>query len=128
MAFTDRPVVVHAAALADEQLDASPLAPDQLLGDAPDVRVLPLHDAGDLLVGVWQHGTGTSTDVEADELFVVLSGRATIEFDGDPSATIECGTGDVVLLPAGARTRWTVHETLRKVYVIRTSADVGSAS
>lgn len=117
MAFTDRPLVIHAAALADADLDESPLRADQVVGAAPDVRVLPLHDTDDLLVGVWQHGEGASTDVEADEVFVVLGGRATIEFDGgDP---IDCAQGDVVMLPAGARTRWTVHETLRKVYVIR---------
>jgi uncharacterized cupin superfamily protein len=29
------------------------------------------------------------------------------------------GPGDIGLLPAGARTTWTVHETLRKVYVVR---------
>lgn len=122
MAFTDRPLVVRAAAIADADLDESPLAPDQLLGDAPEVRVLPLHESDDLLVGVWQHGVGESTDVEADEVFVVLSGRATIEFDDAESidcGPIDCGPGDVVMLPAGARTRWTVHETLRKIYVIR---------
>ena len=30
----------------------------------------------------------------------------------------EVGPGDVCVLPAGAETRWTVHETLTKVYVI----------
>jgi len=59
-----------------------------------------------------------SRDVEADEAFVVLTGRATIEVEGGP--TLEVGPGDLGLLPAGARTTWTVHETLRKVYVIRT--------
>ena len=58
-----------------------------------------------------------STDVEADEVFVVLSGRATVEVVDGP--TLEIGPGDVGLLPAGARTTWTVHETLRKVYVVR---------
>jgi uncharacterized cupin superfamily protein len=84
---------------------------------APEVRALALHDSDDLAVGVWQHSTGVSTDVEADEVFVVLSGRATVEVADGP--TLEVGPGDVGLLPAGARTTWTVHETLRKVYVVR---------
>jgi uncharacterized cupin superfamily protein len=42
------------------------------------------------------------------------TGRATIAFaDG---RMLEVGPGDVVKLPEGARTVWTVHEPLRKVY------------
>ncbi|HSN06616.1 MAG TPA: cupin domain-containing protein [Candidatus Angelobacter sp.] len=115
--FTDVARVVRATALADRDLDADPLDPAQVVAGAPEVRVLPLHDGADLAVGVWQHSTGVSTDVESDEVFVVLKGRATIEVVDGP--TLEVGPGDVGLLPAGARTTWTVHETLRKVYVVR---------
>jgi uncharacterized cupin superfamily protein len=52
--------------------------------------------------------------MERDEIFVVLSGRATIETDD--GQRVEVGPGDVCLLPEGAKTTWTVHETLRKVY------------
>ena len=55
-------------------------------------------------------------DVEADELFVVVSGRATIEIEDGP--TLEVGPGDVCVLEEGARTVWTIHETLRKAYQI----------
>lgn len=115
--FTSEPRVVRAADLPDADLAADPLDPGQVLFGDPQVRVLPLHDAADLAIGVWQHGAGVSTDVEADEVFVVLRGRATIAVEGGP--TLEVGPGDVGLLPAGARTTWTVHETLRKVYVVR---------
>ena len=67
---------------------------------------------------------GTVTDVEQDELFVVLEGRATIEIDGGP--TLEVGPGDVCVLERGARTTWTVHEALRKVFQI-TLHDDGDA-
>lgn len=117
MSFTATARVVHAAALADAELEESPLAPEQVVEGSPVVRALALHDADDLGVGVWQHSAGVSTDVEADEVFIVLSGRATIEVDGGP--VLEVGPGDVGLLPAGARTRWTIHETLRKIYVVR---------
>jgi len=117
VSFTSEARVLRAAALADSELDASPLDPAQVVDGDPQVRVLGLHDADDLGVGVWQHGPGVSTDVEADEVFVVLSGRATVEVEGGP--VLEVGPGDVGLLPAGARTRWTVHETLRKIYVVR---------
>jgi hypothetical protein len=71
----------------------------------------------DLAIGIWQHSVGVSTDVETDELFVVLTGRATIRVDGGP--TLEVAAGDVVVLPEGAHTTWTILETLRKVYVAR---------
>ena len=115
--FTDVARVVRASALADSELEADALDPAQVVSGDPEVRVLALHDSDALAVGVWQHSTGVSTDVEADEIFVVLSGRATVEVADGP--TLELGPGDVGLLPAGARTTWTVHETLRKVYVVR---------
>ena len=115
--FTDVARVVRASALADSDLEVDDLDPAQVVSGDPEVRVLALHDSDALSVGVWQHSTGVSTDVEADEIFVVLAGRATVEVADGP--TLEIGAGDVGLLPAGARTTWTVHETLRKVYVVR---------
>jgi uncharacterized cupin superfamily protein len=115
--FSETARVVPAAALPDSDLEHAPLDPAQVLVGHPEVRVLALHDSAELAVGIWQHGVGVSTDIEADEVFVVLSGRATIEVEGGP--TLEVGPGDVGLYPAGTRTRWTVHETLRKVYVVR---------
>ena len=73
--------------------------------------------AGTLTTGVWQCTEGVVTDVEAEETFVVISGRATIEHDGSAH---EVGPGDVCVLPAGAETVWTIHETLTKVYVVYT--------
>ena len=115
--FTDVARVVRASSLADSELEVDPLDPAQVVSGDPEVRVLALHDSDALAVGVWQHSTGVSTDVEADEVFVVLSGRATVAVEDGP--TLEVGPGDVGLLPAGARTTWTVHETLRKIYVVR---------
>ena len=115
--FTDVARVVRASALADSELEVDAIDPAKVVSGDPEVRVLPLHDSDDLAIGVWQHSTGVSTDVEADEVFVVLSGRATVEVADGP--TLELGPGDVGLLPAGARTTWTVHETLRKIYVVR---------
>jgi uncharacterized protein len=115
--FTDVARVVRAAALPDSALLETPLDAAQVVAGTPEVRLLELHDAPDLGIGIWQHGAGTSTDTEADEVFVVLSGRATVVVQDGP--TLEIGPGDVGLLPAGARTTWTVHETLRKIYVVR---------
>jgi uncharacterized cupin superfamily protein len=115
--FSDVPRVIRAAALPDADLPVAPLDPDQVVSGEPEVRLLEIHDGDDLGIGVWQHGVGVSTDTEVDEVFVVLAGRATIEVEGGP--TLEVGPGDVGLYPAGTRTTWTVHEPLRKIYVVR---------
>ncbi len=109
--------VVRAASLADQELTDDPLPVDQVVTGDPRVAVHELAEDDAVAVGVWQHTAGTSTDVESDEVFVVLRGRATIEVAGGP--TLQVGPGDVGMLAAGARTTWTVHEDLRKVYVVR---------
>ena len=106
--------VVPAASL---ELTPDPLDPSQVVSGNPQVSTHELLDSESLAVGVWQHTAGVSTDVEVDELFVVLRGRATIEVAGGP--TLEVGPGDVGVLEAGAETTWTVHEDLRKIYIIR---------
>ena len=51
-----------------------------------------------------------------EQAIVVVSGRATIAFaDG---RVVEAGPGDALALRAGDRTTWTVHERLRKVYLV----------
>lgn len=89
---------------------------DQVRSGAPATRYVELDEAG-RTIGVWEHTTGISTDVEADEVFVVLAGDATLEFDHPALAAIELRPGSIVRLEAGMRTVWTVRETLRKVYV-----------
>ena len=96
-------------------LPVTPLGPDQILAGAPVVRTLEVAEDDAVSVGLWEHSVGTSSDVEADEVFVVLSGRATVRIEGGP--TLELGPGDVGTLAGGARTVWTVHEDLRKVFV-----------
>lgn len=109
--------VVPAAALPGSQLTSAPLEPAQLVAGTPDVRQLPIAQDDAVSVGIWEHTVGVSTDVEADECFVVLSGRATVQVEGGP--TLKVGPGDVGTLTAGARTTWTVHEDLRKIYIVR---------
>ena len=92
-------------------------APDAGLADDPDgtTRWVALEETGAGEVGIWEIDPGTATDVESDEVFVVLSGRATVSVGGWPDVTV--GPGDVVRLRAGAATTWVVAERLRKVYL-----------
>lgn len=98
------------------ELEPWPLEPDQIVAGDPQVsgRVLDTSTDGRVERGIWSHTPGVSRDTESDEIFVVLTGRATIEVEGGP--TLELGPGDVGLLHAGDRTVWRVHEPLRKIY------------
>jgi uncharacterized cupin superfamily protein len=100
-----------AISAADLELTLEPV-PDS----SAHTAVHTLTEFGGLEIGVWEMTPGVMTDVEADEVFVVLSGAATVEF-ADGTAPLTLGPGDVARLAAGTETVWTVTEALRKVYL-----------
>ena len=106
--------IVHAASV---DLEHVPVEPDQVVAGAPTTGHLVLDDDGSRTVGVWEMSVGAMRDVEADEIFVVLAGAATVEFEHPTLAPIVLAPGSAVRLEAGMRTVWTVRQTLRKLYV-----------
>jgi len=105
-------------------LEHEPLPADQVIEGAPTTGLMVLVEGsaegqspgvGGPEIGVWEMTPGTATDVEVDEVFVVLAGRATLLMPGLDA--VELTPGSVVKLAAGMVTTWTVHETLRKLYV-----------
>jgi uncharacterized cupin superfamily protein len=66
-------------------------------------------------VGLWDAGPGSDTDVEVEEVFLVLAGGGTVTFED--GSVIDLVPGVVVRLHEGDRTRWDVTERLRKLYV-----------
>ena len=104
--------VIDGAALP---LAHQPVPADQVGAGAPTTGYAVVASGSPVEVGVWEHTTGTSTDVEVEEVFVVLSGRATVEVED--GSVLELRAGSIGVLAAGARTTWIVHEPLRKVYV-----------
>ena len=104
-------IAAAAAELADEPLD-----PEQVIAGDPRTSSYVLTESADgSETGVWRCTPGSFRDVEADEVFVVVEGRATIAWDG---GEIEVGPGDVCTLAPGTETVWTVHETLLKGFRI----------
>ncbi len=102
--------------LADVTVVHEPSHPDEVVAGSPTtgaVTVTTLDGLG-VEVGVWEMGVGAVRDVEAEEAFLVLGGRATIEAGG---VTFEVRQGDLVRLAEGTKTVWTVSEPLRKLYV-----------
>jgi len=96
-------------------VDLAPLHPDTVTAGSPTAGSRSLAAVAGATVGLWEMTQGAATDVEADEVFVVLSGSATVEFDD--GEVLELTPGVVVRLRAGDRTLWTVHTTLRKIYL-----------
>jgi uncharacterized protein len=111
--------------VADLDLEPAPLDPETILEGSPEVSELILDTSSDgrVVRGVWQITPGVVRDVEADELFVVLSGRAPVEIEGGP--TLELEPGAVGVLCAGDRAVWRIHETLRKVFQITETGEPG---
>jgi hypothetical protein len=104
--------------VVDLELEPAALDPETIVEGSPEVSELVLATSPDgrVVRGVWQITPGVVRDVEADELFVVVSGRATVEVEGGP--TLEVEPGVVGVLRAGDRALWRIHETLRKVFQI----------
>jgi uncharacterized cupin superfamily protein len=86
-----------------------------LTTDVLTAPLAPLATVGEAEVGLWGMEPGVDHDTEVDEVFVVLAGRGTVEFEDGEVVTLAPGVA--VRLRAGERTTWTVTETLRKVYV-----------
>lgn len=99
-------------------LELEPLPPEEVRSGAPLAGYSVLGRLGGsedaLEIGVWEMTEGAATDVEVDEVFVVLVGSATVVIEG-AAAPIELAPGSVVRLTTGMRTIWTVHERLRKL-------------
>jgi uncharacterized protein len=104
--------------VGEVELEPAALDPSAILEGSPEVSELVLATSPDgrVVRGVWQITPGVVQDVEADELFVVVSGRATVEVQGGP--TLELEPGVVGVLRAGDCAVWRIHETLRKVFQI----------
>ncbi|MFT2817231.1 cupin domain-containing protein [Leifsonia sp. A12D58] len=109
----DSSTLTTASALA---LEYTAVPDDQRAAGQPTTGYATLGEFNGSEIGVWEMTPGAMTDVEADEVFIVLSGAASVDFTGT-TESITLAPGDVGRLRAGQQTLWTVTETLRKVYV-----------
>lgn len=94
---------------------------DLRLEGEPSTGFIDVAVVGGATVGIWEMTAGSMRDIEADEVFVVVSGEATVELieeDGQVAQTIELRAGSLCRLKTGMRTRWHVPTVLRKVYVV----------
>lgn len=94
-----------------------PIDQDQVRSGSPRTRYSDVDETDQRTIGVWEHTAGVSTDVEVDEVFVVLAGSGTLTFEEPDLPSVDLRPGVIVRLTAGMRTVWTITETLRKVYI-----------
>ncbi|XDA98950.1 cupin domain-containing protein [Sulfitobacter sp. LCG007] len=73
-------------------------------------------------IGVWECTPGrfTADRTEAGEYCHIIAGKASVT-NADGSGTRDIGPGDLLVLPQGWKGAWTVHEHMRKLYVISAS-------
>ncbi|MGX5653357.1 cupin domain-containing protein [Geodermatophilus nigrescens] len=104
-----------AADVSTGSLTPLPLPPATVRAGDPAAAQRTLVRLGDTEVGVWELSEGTVTDVEDDEVFLVIAGAGSVTFSDGSAITLRPGTA--VRLVAGDRTVWTVQQRLRKLYL-----------
>lgn len=94
----------------------SPVPAEEVDYGSPRQGSVELGRLGNVETGIWELRDGAVFDIEVDELFVVISGSATIKLL-DEGRSVEVKTGDVMRLTAGTKTRWIVKDHIRKIYL-----------
>jgi uncharacterized protein len=108
--------------VATAALEPWPIASDQVLDGDPQASGTVLWKSADstLASGVWECTPGTFDWVHADETLCVVEGRATITPAEGQSFDIR--PGSVAFFPEGTKTRWQVHETIRKAFHLHSAS------
>lgn len=119
MKFLDPGLAVTALTI-DIPLQAIP-SDETTFGD-PSQGDLILQEIPGQTIGVWEMTPGDWKEREVEEVIVVLTGHVTVDFfdpgpDGEIPESVELHPGSVLRAQEGMLTRWTVHETVRKVFI-----------
>ncbi|WP_210149198.1 cupin domain-containing protein [Paeniglutamicibacter terrestris] len=92
----------------------------QVLAGNPSTAAKRLGEVFGVEFGLWEMSAGSMSDVEAEELFIVLSGSATVQIharNGFEAAELRLLPGTVCHLSEGMHTSWTLDGPLRKMYL-----------
>ncbi len=91
---------------------------DQVTDGSPGTGSIPLTEWDDRDVGVWVMTPGSMTDVETDEVCIIIAGAGVVHRTLN-GVRVEQPliAGTVLQLHSGEETLWIVTETIRKVYL-----------
>jgi uncharacterized cupin superfamily protein len=119
---TSMTIHLDPSALTAGELEAKELAPPSATPLAGPItvrsRTVFVSDDKKVISGIWECEPGASR-WEFDsrgEIIHILSGRMSCAEDG--GEPVEVGPGSMAVFPIGWHGVWTVHETLRKVFVV----------
>lgn len=103
----------------EDLIDLHPVAESQAVRGQPRTGTSVLTTIHGTEIGVWEMTSGAMTDVETDEIFVVVEGAGTVTVlvDDRPTESFSLEPGTVCRLTAGTTALWEVAHRLRKVYV-----------
>ena len=109
----------------EAKLAAFPLDPGQIIKGDPraSMTILWQSEDGKQCNGIWECTPGVFDYVHTDETGCVVDGRVTVTPEG--GEPMELRPGDVFFFSEGSRTRWEVHETVRKAFHLHASAGLG---
>lgn len=111
----------HALSIHIQHVD---VAAEQIISGTPQTGLVELGAWNGFDTGVWEMTPGVMTDIEVDELCVILAGSGGVQrvLDGH-TVNQELAPGVVLALRDGEATVWTVTETIRKVYLVPKTGD-----
>ena len=108
----------YATLVREVELHRDDIDPAKLVSGSPEIysAIMSTSYNGKILRGIWKCTVGTVRDVEEDEMFTVLEGRATVVIENGP--TLELSPGVMGEFKKGDKTVWTIHENLLKTFQI----------
>lgn len=104
------------------ELAHEPVPAEQSLAGDPTTAAESLGEIFGAEFGLWKMSAGTMSDVEAEELFIVLSGTATVTIhpvNGFEEQTVNLVPGSICHLREGMNTTWVLEAPLRKMYLAK---------
>jgi uncharacterized cupin superfamily protein len=102
------------------ELPAPKPKPTSISGDQVETEVvLWKSDDGLIEVGVWECSPGRFSTAREDnsEICHIIAGSATLR--GPENVARDVGPGDLLVLPLGWRGEWTIHASIRKLYMVQ---------
>ena len=102
--------------VSDAALEPMPIPAEWVIEGDPKASATLLWKSADgkQANGIWECTPGTFSWIHTDETATLVAGRVTVTPEG--GEPIEISAGDVVFFPEGTKTRWEVHETVRKAF------------